>query len=690
MTRTLLNKFNQYAFKISSNTVILSLREGYIALIPFFIVASLITLINQWLNISMKGVEHQFLEDFNVLVWGIFPVLTLMSFSYYLSKNLKVHSIASPILVFTCFTATTGYITISDGDLAINHRMGALYSLLMPVVCCYFLSYLERLRVFRLVGVSSISLFLRKHLNLILPYLIVTSVVLLLFPYIDMVADATVELLRSLNPHWNVFEKLSMQLIISHLLWFIGVHGDNTYQLLVSSELTGYYVLPDLISYNFFTGFVILGGTGCLWGLIVAAMFLRNGQHEKRIAAISSPLALFNISEVMIYALPIVFNPYILLPFLLCPLVNASIAYFAFFSGFVSVEYADEIPWFTPIFINGWLLTESVKGIVLQVGLVLINALIYFPFLKANRDNNLSGKALDVLMKRYTAGRLIEEGAEGSFSETQRKEQISAHSLKEVTEALNQGALTLFYQPKINPYNKHVVGFEALLRLTNKDGTVSGPWFLETLDQHNLLHIIDNYVIDQLEIDLEQFAKHGLKPKISFNISPQNLLTGGYRRIIKAFAKFPGQVEVELLESSYIEDFNKTVTIVDALKKNKIACAMDDFGTGYSCLSVLSKLNIETIKLDRSLLPEQLNSKSISLYTNLSEMISKLGFKLVAEGVETTDEEKVVKQSHIECVQGFLYFKAMPVEEAIYLYMTKGDLVDSNNMAKDKGEPVEE
>ncbi|QTL38030.1 PTS sugar transporter subunit IIC/EAL domain-containing protein [Pseudoalteromonas viridis] len=671
MVTSLLNRFNQFALKLSSNTVVLSLREGYIALIPFFIVASVITLLNQWLGDDLHKLKYQALGDFNTLVWGIFPLLTLISFSYYLSKNLKVHTIAGPVLVLACFTATTGYIEINQGTLSIVHRNGMLYSLLMPVLCCYLLAYIERIRWLRLVGISSISLFLRKHLNLIIPYILVTAIILLVIPVLDHFAGQLHSTLKLLNPTWNVFEKVSAQLIFSHLLWFIGVHGDNTYHLLVSGELTDYQVLPQLSSYAFYTCFVIIGGTGCIWGLIIASLLLKNARHERSIAMIASPLALFNISEVMLYALPIVFNPYLLIPFLLSPLLNALIAYGCISTGVIALDPAMDIPWFTPVFVSGWLLTQSLSGVLLQLVLIALNAALYYPFLKLNRDHNLSGKALDVLLKRFTTGRLIEAGAESSYTRTQREEQINVHSLKEVTDALNSGELMLFYQPKINPYTKAVVGFEALLRLKDTDGRVQGPWFLATLEQHGLLHIIDNFVIDQLEVDLEHFAREGFRPKVSFNISPQNLLSGGYKRIVKAFADYPGQVEVELLESSYIEDFNRTVDVVNLLRAHHIACAMDDFGTGYSCLSVLSKLNIDTIKLDRSLLPDNYNCKSVSLYTNLSEMIAKLGFRLVAEGVETKEEENLVKQSQVDCVQGFLYYKAMPIEEAMTLLQTQ-------------------
>lgn len=651
--------------------MILSLREGYIALIPFFIVAALITLFNQWLDIAAKGFDHQYLSDFNHLVWGLFPLLTLISFSYHLAKNLKVHTIAAPILVISCFTATTGYMYVKGGVIQIDQTQGVLYSLFMPIFCSYLLSYLVKIKLFRIVNVSSISLFLRKHINLIFPYLAVTAITLFLYPYVDNTARWLFTTLLHVQLELSAFGKLIIQLISTHLLWFFGVHGDNTYHILAPIAVTEYMVGAVVANYHFFTVFVLLGGTGCVWGVIIASFLLKGAKHEQHIAKISLPLAVFNISEVMIYALPIVFNPYILLPFLLAPLINALLSYYAISSGVITVIAEQTVPWFTPIFLNAWLLTQSYTAILLQVFLVALNVAIYYPFLKIYQRHSTSGKALDMLVKRYSAGREIEGKAESLFAIHHSEQQLEHHCLKEVTDALNQGALTLYYQPKMDLKSGGVIGFEALLRLKKADGTVQGPWFLETLAKHKLLDVIDNFVIDQLEVDLENFAKAGLAPKVSFNISPDNLLSGGYKRVVKAFTRFEDQVEVELLESSYIEDFAATIEVVNQLKQSHIRCAMDDFGTGYSCLSVLSKLNIDTIKLDRSLLPDSSNEKSETLYRHLAQLCTQLGFKTVAEGVETKEEESVVKAAKIDCVQGFLYHKAMPLEAAIELLEQK-------------------
>lgn len=657
--------FNKLALRISSNTIVLSLREGYIALIPFFVVASLISLITQFVNYAHLIKYYSYLTSFNTLIWALFPILSLISVSYHLSKNLKLNSVSVPVLVLLCFAVATDYVHISDNLVKIDNRSGVIYSLVLPIVCSYLMAWLVSLKVFKIVEQSDISLFLRKHLNFIVPYFIVTVVVLGVYPLVDYFFTQFTSYISNLDVALSPEAKMFNQLLFSHLFWFFGIHGDNTVQILFPPDFTYFELTPAIFAHQFYTAFVILGGTGCIWGIIVASFFIRSASHERQVARLASPFAVFNISEIMIYALPIVFNPFLFIPFMLSPLVNMIVSLLVIESGMVTLLVGSEVPWFTPIFLSGWLLTENLGGVILQVLLVMLNAVIYYPFLKMSLADNVSGKASDLLSKRFETGNKLLEQVESDFAQFRSKAKLSAESLEVVSKALSDGELLLYYQPKYDPKDRKVIGFEALLRLKNKEGQIQGPWFLAELEKNNLMHVIDGFVIDKLEVDLLHFRRLGLAPKISFNISPVNLLHGGYKRVIKAFSKFPDQVEVELLESSYIEDFDKTRQVVSLLKDNKIACAMDDFGTGYSCLTVLAKLNINTIKLDRSLLPQSKSEKGEKLYCSLSKMCHELGFKIVAEGIETLNDEALIRKAGVDGVQGYLYSKALSFEDAV-------------------------
>ena len=330
----------------------------------------------------------------------------------------------------------------------------------------------------------------------------------------------------------------------------------------------------------------------------------------------------------------------------------------------------EHIPWFTPVILSGWMVTHSWTGVALQLGLILINAIVYYPFVLANKHHNITGKALDMLVKRYSAGESIEGQSEQSFARSHSLNQLEQYSLKSVTDALNSGALSLYYQPKIDPKTQDIVGFEALLRLIQADGVVVGPWFLETLEQHNLMYIIDDFVIDQLEVDLSNFAAQGFKPNISFNISPQNLLAGGYKRVVNAFARYPNQVEVEILESSYIEDFEATVKLVNFLNKHHIKCAMDDFGTGYSSMAYLSQLMIDEVKIDRAFVTSIHNNETNqTIVKTLMNMAQALGAHVVIEGIETINELNVLKTFGPSYGQGFYWSPAIDLNKFEQTYL---------------------
>ena len=665
--------FTRGAAKLAANTVILSLREGYIALIPFFVMAALVTLVTHWLNYEDLGARYVFLSSFNVLVWTLFPLTTLLSFSYYLAKNLKLNTIAVPILVLTCFTLATGYIyVLDDGSIGINNRAGVLYTILMPIFCCYTMRAILRARWLRIMPVGNISLFLVKHLNLMFPYILVVLATFMLLPMLDSMLGSVLSQLNELQSRWSGNEKLTMQLLSAHVLWLFGIHGDYAYQIMAAPQMSDYVLSFAMDGQSYINAFVLLGGSGCIWGLLIACLMQGRGTHEASIARLGSPLALFNLSEILVYALPLVLNPYFVVPFIMVPLINALLSNLVIGQGWLPLVAGADIPWFTPVFMSGYLATGSVIGVLWQALLIALSTLIYLPFVKANREHNVSGRQLDMLVKRVSAGRQLERQAETHFAKLDSEKFAEQKRLTEVIETLKDGALCLYYQPKICKRSKRILGFEALLRHKQSDGTIISPWFIDVLDRFQMMDVVDSFVIDQLELDLQQFHRHQLAPKISFNISPRNLIYRRYKRVIRAFSKFPDQVEVEILESSYVDDFSRTQEVVAKLQSQGIRCAVDDFGTGYSCLSLLSKLNVDTIKFDRSLLPSDEKDSAIILYQSLSQLCHKLGFEVVAEGIESDFHVDFITPLPVKQLQGYYFDRPLTLEQAILKFAEQG------------------
>ena len=140
-------------------------------------------------------------------------------------------------------------------------------------------------------------------------------------------------------------------------------------------------VLPNVINQQFYDLFTTFGGAGSTISMLIAMVIICKSKRIKNLSKISFIPAIFGINEPIIFGLPIVLNPMILIPFLVTPLMNILVSYFAMISGLVPFTSGISIPWTTPVIISGFL-TTGWKGALLQLILVIIGVFIYMPFVK--------------------------------------------------------------------------------------------------------------------------------------------------------------------------------------------------------------------------------------------------------------------------------------------------------------------
>ncbi|RDY25996.1 PTS sugar transporter subunit IIC, partial [Romboutsia weinsteinii] len=179
-----------------------------------------------------------------------------------------------------------------------------------------------------------------------------------------------------------------------HILWTVGLHGSNialpfTETILMklggenaalaqAGATEGYHVLAG----SFLDGFVYLGGSGMILGLIIALIIA--GRRRKEMIVLGGPPSLFNISEPMIFGLPIVLNPIFMIPFVLAPVVCAAISYLAIDFGLVAPVIMAKIPWVTPPIIGGFMSNGHWSGAALAAFNLVISVIIYLPFVAAS------------------------------------------------------------------------------------------------------------------------------------------------------------------------------------------------------------------------------------------------------------------------------------------------------------------
>jgi PTS system cellobiose-specific IIC component len=181
---------------------------------------------------------------------------------------------------------------------------------------------------------------------------------------------------------------------LNSLFWFVGIHGGNvvgsvTNPIFLANTdenrlaLQAGKELPHIITTQFFDMFAYIGGGGAVFGLAIALLFFGKSSQSKAMKGIAVTPNIFNISEPIMFGMPVMLNMSYLIPFVLAPIVNVLITYFSMSVGLVHKTIGVAVPWTTPPIISGWLATGSWTGAGLQIVLILIDMAIYLPFFLA-------------------------------------------------------------------------------------------------------------------------------------------------------------------------------------------------------------------------------------------------------------------------------------------------------------------
>ena len=242
--------------------------------------------------------------------------------------------------------------------------------------------------------------------------------------------------------------------------------------------------------------------------------------------------------------------------------------------------------------------------------------------------------------------------------------------------ALENDELYLHYQPQITLPDRKIVGFEALLRWNSKEhGIVSPARFIPLAEQKDLIRPIGQWVITEACQFARTLADLGHKDlHVAVNISPRQLAAADFvammRKCVAEAEIMPKQIEVEITESVLIDSLADSINKLNELRAVGIRVSLDDFGTGYSSLTYLRNLPVETLKIDKSFIDRLLNGEEeASFIKSIISMAHVLRLNVVAEGVET--EAQLVKLFQLECdsVQGYVFSRPVPAEEAIQLIL---------------------
>lgn len=236
-------------------------------------------------------------------------------------------------------------------------------------------------------------------------------------------------------------------------------------------------------------------------------------------------------------------------------------------------------------------------------------------------------------------------------------------------EAIEKQELTLVYQPKINVHTGEIIGVEALSRWHHHElGHISPVEFISTAERIGMIKPLTEWVLDTACRQAVAWRKQGFNQlTMAVNISPSHFLDEAIvPLLIRTFDETgitPDELELEVTESAVQTD-ERNLLIFQHLKDLGIQLAIDDFGSGYSSFASLKHLNVDCLKIDKFFVDDIVHDKkSLSLISSMIEMGQNLGYKITAEGVETSQQFNILKQLGCENAQGYLFSKPVSADE---------------------------
>ena len=236
--------------------------------------------------------------------------------------------------------------------------------------------------------------------------------------------------------------------------------------------------------------------------------------------------------------------------------------------------------------------------------------------------------------------------------------------------AVHQNEFELYYQPRVDLNNREVQGAECLIRWRHpKSGRIMPDMFIPLAEDCDLILPIGGWVMETVANQLKAWIEEKLPIHVlSFNVSGRQLyrgdLVGQVREILRKTGVPPGQLEVELTESTVLDDLDHAVRILSELRALGVRIALDDFGTGYSSLNYLRLLPLDTLKIERSFVKDVMTGVgSRAVLRTLFQLGRDLGMRTVAEGVETVEQLEFLEESGCDEAQGFLIAHPLPGPE---------------------------
>jgi len=289
-----------------------------------------------------------------------------------------------------------------------------------------------------------------------------------------------------------------------------------------------------------------------------------------------------------------------------------------------------------------------------------------------------------------------EDGKNGFrfFSRDDKVQSIERLTLETaLRRALERNQFSLHYQPKVDMLTGQITGVEALLRWEHPNfGMVSPMQFIPLAEETGLIVPIGRWVLREACAQNMAWQRRGLRPvSMAVNLSPRQFadphLLQDVDEALVASGMSPVLLQLEVTESMVMRNVSRAIRVLDAIQSRGIRIAIDDFGTGHSSMSLMKQFPIDTIKIDRSFVRDLANDpEDQAIAQAIISMGKALGMTVVAEGVETVEQQTFLRDHGCDEMQGFIFSKPVPVLELAELLRTTVELASPPLQPVDDGD----
>ncbi|MBB5321297.1 putative bifunctional diguanylate cyclase/phosphodiesterase [Marinobacter oulmenensis] len=240
---------------------------------------------------------------------------------------------------------------------------------------------------------------------------------------------------------------------------------------------------------------------------------------------------------------------------------------------------------------------------------------------------------------------------------------------KDLAQALAYHQFHLVYQPQINLTSRRIIGAEALLRWEHPDrGMIPPDRFIPIAESNGTIVEIGQWVLDQACWQAARWASEGTPLRIAVNLSAvqlrQESIVEDVLETLERHKVPAGRLELEVTETSFMTNLNDAVDKLQRLHRAGISIAVDDFGTGYSSLTYLKKMPVQHLKIDKQFIRDLLiNEEDTRIANTIIDLGKSLNLTVIAEGVETAEQEYYLSQRGCQLAQGYFFSKPLSARD---------------------------